>query len=269
MPPIEVEGLWESYWPRRLGGRSLKAAIGTLGRSVGVRRWALKDVSFMVDRGEMLGVIGINGSGKTTLLRCIAGIFRPTRGRVTVHGRVASLIDLTAGFQMDLSAEDNILLAGAIYGVSRRDLLARLDEVLAFAELPDHKEASLRTFSTGMAMRLGFALAISLEPDILLVDEVLAVGDERFKVKCLEKVKQLRAEGTTVVFASHELALIRSLTDRVLFLDQGEKAFDGAPAEAVDRYCAAIGVDVDRVAELPPIEEKTLRGIERSWARRR
>lgn len=269
MTAVEVNELWESYWPRRIGGRTLKAAIGTLGRSVGIRRWALKDLTFSVERGEMLGIIGINGSGKTTLLRCIAGIYRPSKGTVTVRGRVASLIDLTAGFQMDLSAEDNVLLAGAIYGMSRRDLLEKLEGILAFAELPDHKEASLRTFSTGMAMRLGFALAISLEPDILLVDEVLAVGDERFKVKCLEKVKELRSMGTTIVFASHELALIRSLSDRVLLLDQGEKTFEGSGEAAVEHYCQAIGVDVERIAELPPIEEKTLKGIERAWARRR
>jgi len=265
---IEVEDLWESYWPRRIGGRTLKAAVGTLGRSVGIRRWAVKGVSLTVEAGEMVGVIGINGSGKTTLLRCLAGIYRPSKGTVTVRGNVASLIDLTAGFHMDLTARDNVLIAGAIYGMSRRELEGKMDEIFSFAELPEHTEASLRTFSTGMAMRLGFALAISLEPDILLVDEVLAVGDEAFKVKCLEKVKAMRAGGTTVVFASHELALVRSLCDRVVVLDQGELTFDGPSDQAVEHYCSAIGVDVGRISELPPIEEATLKNIERAWARR-
>jgi ABC-type polysaccharide/polyol phosphate transport system ATPase subunit len=266
---IEVEDLWESYWARRAaGGRSLKAAVGTLGKSVGIRKWALKGVSFSINAGEMLGVIGINGSGKTTLLRCLAGIYRPSKGTVTVRGRVSSLIDLTAGFQMDLSAYDNVLLAGSIYGMARQELIAKMDDVLSFAELPDHREASLRTFSTGMAMRLGFALAISLEPDILLVDEVLAVGDEHFKVKCLEKVKEMRGAGTTIVFASHELALVRSLCDRVVVLDAGELVFDGKSEGAVSHYCRSIGVDESQISELPPIEEATLKKIERAWARR-
>jgi ABC-type polysaccharide/polyol phosphate transport system ATPase subunit len=169
---------------------------------------------------------------------------------------------------MDLTARDNVLVAGAIYGMPRQELESKMEAIFSFAELPEHTNAALRTFSTGMAMRLGFALAISLEPDILLVDEVLAVGDEAFKVKCLERVKLMRAAGVTVVFASHELALARSLCDRVVVLDQGEVTFDGPADKAVEHYCAAIGVDVARISELPPIEEATLRNIERAWARR-
>lgn len=268
MKSIEIDDLWEWYRPRRAGGRTLKSVVGTLGRSVGVREWAVRGLTLSIDKGEALGIIGINGSGKTTLLRCMAGIYRPTRGKVTVRGRVASLIDLTAGFHMDLNSEENVMLAGAIYGMPRAVLEAKLDDILDFAELPDHKGATLRTFSTGMAMRLGFALAISLEPDIMLIDEVLAVGDEHFKVKCVERVRQMRDAGTTIVFASHELALVRSLCDRVIVLDAGEMTFEGGGYEAVEHYCHATGVDIARVSQLPAIEETTLRNIEWAWRRR-
>jgi ABC-type polysaccharide/polyol phosphate transport system ATPase subunit len=269
MNAIEVNDLWQSYRARRLAhARTLKAAIATLGRKRTIQRWALRGVDFEVPAGEMLGVIGSNGSGKSTLLRSLAGIYRPVKGSVTVRGRSASLIDLTAGFQRDLSARDNIFLSGAIYGVPRRLLEERFDEILDFAELQDEADSPLRVFSTGMAMRLGFSLAVSLEPDLLLVDEVLAVGDESFKTRCLTKVNSMRDKGSTIVFVSHELSLVRSLCDRALVLAEGKITFDGPSSEAIERYCEAVGVDVDTALSRTSVEPSTIERVERSWTRK-
>ena len=267
---IEVDSLWQSYRARRLAhARTLKAAVATFGVRRSVSRWALRGVSFTVPQGQMLGIIGANGSGKSTLLRSLAGIYRPVKGSVTVRGRSSSLIDLTSGFQRDLSTRDNVFLTGALYGVPRELLESRFDEILTFADLTEEEETPLRAFSTGMAMRLGFSLAVSLEPDVLLVDEVLAVGDESFKVRCLNKVASMREGGSTVVFVSHELPLVRSLCDRVIVLDRGGITFDGDPDEAITSYCDALGIDVEDALARRSIEPGNLEGIERAWTRKR
>jgi ABC-type polysaccharide/polyol phosphate transport system ATPase subunit len=266
---ITVTDLSIAYRAHKMHARTLKAVVGTLGRSLPVRSWALKDVSFEVAQGEMLGIVGVNGSGKSTLLRCLAGIFRPTEGRVEVRGRAANLIDLTAGLHMDLSVRDNMHLAGAIYGVPRAVMDERLEEILAFAGLEEHVDNPLRSFSTGMALRLGFALAVSMEPDVILVDEVLAVGDEWFKTRCLDRIESLRKQGSTVVFASHELGLIRGAASRVIVLEGGKIAADTDPASAVDLYCERLGLSLDEVMERSPLEPFLMERVGRPWARRR
>jgi ABC-2 type transport system ATP-binding protein len=268
---IEVEDLWQAYRAKRLRAPTIKATLASFGRNRDgrIRRWALRGVSFEVPRGETLGIIGANGSGKSTLLRSLAGIYRPVKGRVTVRGRASSLIDLTAGFSIDLSALDNVLVAGAIYGIPRKVLLARFDEIMSFAGLEGESESPLRAFSTGMAMRLGFSLAVSLEPDILLVDEVLAVGDESFKVQCLQKVQSMRAAGTTVVFVSHELSMVRSLADRAIVLDKGEIQFVGDSEDAIQLYCERLGVSPEAAIARTSLEPSSLHRIERAWARRK
>jgi ABC-type polysaccharide/polyol phosphate transport system ATPase subunit len=267
MDPIEVEDLWVSYRVKRGHPRTLAAVVGTLGKSLPRREWALKGLSFSVAPGETLGVIGLNGSGKSTLLRSIAGIFRPTKGRIVVRGHVSSLIDLTAGFEQDLSAKDNVLLAGAIYGLSRRKIHDVLGEVFSFAGLDEHTESHLRSFSTGMAMRLGFSIAVALNPDVILVDEVLAVGDESFRHRCLAKIGELRNNGTTVVFASHELALVEQLCDRVIVLDQGQIIKSSEPRSAVSYYCERLGVSREEALSRPAVQG--LETLDRPWRRRR
>jgi ABC-type polysaccharide/polyol phosphate transport system ATPase subunit len=267
MRPIEVEDLWVSYRVKQGHPRTLLAVVGTLGKSLPRREWALKGVSFSVEEGETLGVIGMNGSGKSTLLRSVAGIFRPSKGKVIVRGNVSSLIDLTAGFEMDLSARENVILSGAIYGLSRREIREVIGEVFMFAGLEEHADSALRTFSTGMAMRLGFSIAVALDPDVILVDEVLAVGDESFKHRCLEKIGELRSKGTTIMFASHELSLVETLCDRALVLDQGELAHSSGPVEAVDYYCERLGVTRDDILHRPVVQD--LQALDRPWSRRR
>jgi lipopolysaccharide transport system ATP-binding protein len=267
---IDVADLWLSYRARRLRPPTLQATLGTIGRGrEKPNQWALRGLTFEVERGQMLGVIGANGSGKSTLLRCMAGIYRPSKGSVTVRGRVTSLIDLAAGFERDLSARENVMLVGAIYGVPHSVLKARMDEVLEFAGLEDRADTALRTFSTGMGMRLGFSIIVSMQPDILLVDEVLAVGDEAFKVRCLERVKGMRAQGTTIVFVSHELAQVRMFCDRVIVLDKGRASYDGDPNEALEVYCDNLGIDLEFALSHSEIESYNVRRMERRWSKRR
>lgn len=268
MNAIVVTDLWEGYRPRSSQRRSLQASLRQFGKGKPELRWGLKGVSFDVPQGEMVGIVGHNGSGKSTLLRCLAGIYRPSKGTVLLRGRATSLIDLEAGFQRDLSATDNILLAGAVYGVPKKEMKERFDEVIAFSGLEDDADTLLRAFSTGMAIRLGFSVAVMLDPDILLIDEVLAVGDEGFKVKCLEKIRTMRDAGATIVFVSHDLALIRKLCDRVIVLDHGTKIHDGNVQEGLESYCERLGVDLEEAMTRPSLDHPQLEKVERRWMRR-
>ena len=263
-PVIEVEDLWEAYPVRRTRAATLKALLSARDRKLRSMKWALKGVSFDVPAGQMLGIIGANGSGKSTLLRCLAGIFRPNRGRVTVRGRVASLIELMGGFQPDLPARDNVFLAGAIYGVPRARLEELLPTIFGFAELADHMDEPLSTFSAGMGLRLGFSVVVSLDPDILLVDEALAVGDEGFRNKCFARIGELHTQGTTIVCVSHELRTIRDICDRVLVLSDGKVAEDAPPERAIVRYCEMLGVDPETIERRGPSAASL---VQRSWQR--
>ncbi len=266
MDAIKIDDLWVSYRVRGKRASTLKNVVGTLGRSISARSWALQGVSLSIERGSMYGLIGVNGSGKSTLLRCMAGIFRPTKGSVAVTGRAGSLIDLTAGFDMELTAKDNVFLSGAIYGVPRAEIEAKLGEIFAFAGLEEHVDRPMRSFSTGMGMRLGFSLVVAIEPEVILVDEVLAVGDESFKQKCLNKMRELLEGGTTVVFASHELALIEALCDKVAVLEAGELVDESGGEDAVSFYCDRLGISRDEALTRTPLEAlKT----DRPWTRHR
>ncbi len=188
---------------------------------------ALKGISFSVAPGETVAVIGRNGSGKSTLLGLMARVYRPTSGTVTMNGRVSCLLELGAGFHPELTGIENIYLNGSILGMSRKDIANRFDEIVAFAELEQFIDAPIRTYSSGMVMRLGFSIAIQVDPDILLVDEVLAVGDERFQRKCYEKVRELQKAGRTIVFVSHDLVAVREVASRAIWLDSGVIRADG------------------------------------------
>jgi len=194
--------------------------------------WALRDVSFKIERGETVGVIGPNGAGKSTVLKLISRIIEPTSGEIEVNGRVGALLELGAGFHLDLSGRENIHLNGSILGLSRSEIDQKLDDIIAFAELERFIDMPVKHYSSGMHMRLGFSIAVHVEPEILLVDEVLAVGDAAFQRKCLEKIDALRREGTTILFVSHSADTVRDLCSRVIWLEGGDLV-DVGPAESV------------------------------------
>jgi lipopolysaccharide transport system ATP-binding protein len=201
--------------------------------------WALKDLSFGVKRGEVLGIIGRNGAGKSTLLKVLSRITEPTAGRVTLHGRVASLLEVGTGFHPELTGRENIYLNGAILGMSRAEIRRKFDEIVAFAEVERFLDTPVKRYSSGMYVRLAFAVAAHLEPEILLVDEVLAVGDAEFQRKCLGKIDEVsRQEGRTVLLVSHNMAAIAEMANRALLLDAGSIVVDGSVTEAVSTYLA-------------------------------
>jgi ABC-type polysaccharide/polyol phosphate transport system ATPase subunit len=197
---------------------------------------ALKGVSFTVEAGETVAIIGKNGSGKSTLLGVMARVYRPTSGSVVMNGRVSALLELGAGFHPDLTGIENTYLNGSILGLSRREIAKRLNEIVSFAELEGFIDAPLRTYSSGMVMRLGFAIAIQVDPDILLVDEVLAVGDEAFQRKCFDKVRDFQRLGKTIIFVSHDLDAVKNVATRAIWLDSGEIRTDDGVERVVEAY---------------------------------
>jgi ABC-2 type transport system ATP-binding protein len=205
--------------------------------------WALRDISLEIEAGASIGFVGRNGSGKTTLLRLIAGIFAPTAGRLEVAGSVGSLLELGAGFHPDFTGRENIFLSGSIYGLKRRYVRERMDEIVAFAELERFIDLPVRTYSSGMHMRLGFAIAVHVDADILLLDEVFAVGDEAFQRKCVAKVFEFKERGGTVCFVSHSAAAVERLCERAIFLSKGRIEYDGESTEALKRYHALLAAE--------------------------
>ncbi len=237
-PAISVSSVTKVY--RRYGRRShgtLKSAFlssGGRGGPDGVT--ALSDVSFDVARGETLGVVGSNGSGKSTLLKLLAGIVRPTRGTLAVSGKLAALLELGAGFHPEISGRENVEITGLLLGLTRRQIVERLPDIVRFAGVEEFLDAPVKTYSSGMAVRLGFAIAAHSNPDVLLVDEVLAVGDEAFSHRALEKFAEFERAGKTLVFVSHDLPLVAERCRRALWLDRGRVAADGPSAETVALY---------------------------------
>jgi len=198
--------------------------------------WALKDVSFEMKRGEVLGIIGRNGAGKSTLLKILSRITEPSAGRITIAGRVASLLEVGTGFHPELTGRENIYLNGAILGMSRAEIRRKFDEIVVFAEVENFLDTPVKRYSSGMYVRLAFAVAAHLDPEILVIDEVLAVGDFEFQKKCLGKMSEVAGGGRTVLFVSHNMPVIRQLCDRAIFLAEGRKLFDGDSDGAVDSY---------------------------------
>ena len=208
--------------------------------------WALRDVSFGVAPGRMVGVIGPNGAGKSTLLQLIGSVGRPDEGRVTVHGRIGALLDLGAGFHPDLTGRENVFINGVISGLTRHEVAQRFDSIVDFAELEAFIDNPLRTYSTGMQMRLGFAVAAYMEPEILLIDEVLAVGDLAFQRKCLDRIARFKAEGCTIILVSHDIASIRQLCDEALWLRQGELVAYGPSDVVAGQYVTEMTAETRR-----------------------
>jgi len=242
---ITVDGVSRRFRIHAREARTLKDLVVQRGRSHATDVWALRDVSAEIGKGEALGLIGRNGSGKTTLLRIVAGIIKPTTGRVRSEGRIGSLLELGAGFHLDFTGRENVYLNGAIQGLRRAEIKARFDEIVAFAELENAIDRPVRTYSSGMTMRLGFAIAAFLDADILLLDEVFAVGDEAFQRKCFGRIFAFKEQGGTIVFVSHDAAAVERLCERSVFLEGGRVAFDGPTREAVARYRRALADDAD------------------------
>ena len=215
---------------RRVFGRSRDDELDT------EEFWAVKDVSFEVEQGEALGIIGANGAGKSTSLKLLTRILKPTRGHCAVRGRVGALIEVAAGFHPDLTGRENVFLQGAIMGMKRHEISRRFDEIVAFSGVEPFIDTPLKRYSSGMNARLGFAVAAHLEPDVLIIDEVLSVGDSMFQARCLDRIRRLKSDGVALVFVSHNLPAVESLCQRALWLDHGEARYLGAPRVAIRKY---------------------------------
>ena len=203
---------------------------------------AVRDVSFQIPHGTVLGIVGVNGAGKSTLMRTVAGILPPTSGKVEIHGRVSTLLALGVGFNAELSGRDNVVLGGLAAGLSRKQLAEKYDEIAEFAELGDSMDLPMRTYSSGMYGRLAFSVAVNMEPDILLIDEALSVGDARFRRKSFEKMRELCSRASTILLVSHALGSIGVLCDQVIWMHEGQIAMRGDPSEVVDAYSRFLGV---------------------------
>lgn len=198
--------------------------------------WALKDVSFEVKKSDSVGLIGLNGSGKSTMLKTIAGVYKPTKGSVTVRGNIAPLIELGAGFDMDLTARENVFLNGALLGYSRKEMEKEYDEIVEFSELKDFMNVPVKNFSSGMISRLAFAIATVGIPDILIVDEVLSVGDFHFQEKCEKRIFNMMDKGTTILFVSHSIQQVKRICNKIVWLDHGNLKMLGSTQEVCDIY---------------------------------
>jgi ABC-type polysaccharide/polyol phosphate transport system ATPase subunit len=234
---IEFANVSKVYRLGKRRGDTLKETIlSSYRRAKGEQFFALDNVSFEVRRGEILGLIGDNGSGKSTVLKMAAGISEPTSGDVAIHGRVAALLEVGAGFHPEMTGRENIYLSGAVLGIPEAELKERFDAIVSFAELEEFIDTPVKFYSSGMYMRLGFSVAMNVDPDILLVDEVLSVGDNIFQHKCREHIESIRKSGKTVLFVSHDLITVQLICTRVLLLDHGRIVMEGHPSDAALEY---------------------------------
>jgi ABC-2 type transport system ATP-binding protein len=233
---VEVTGVSKRFRLYRETLTSVKERVVRLGRVPFEDFWALRDVDLEIAQGETVGLIGHNGCGKSTLLNCIAGILEPTAGEIHVEGRLAALLELGSGFHPDLSGRENVFLNASLLGVPRSEVAKRFDEIVAFAELEQFIDNQVKHYSSGMYARLGFAVAVNMEPDVLLVDEVLSVGDESFQRRCLDRIRQFQREGRTIVLVSHASDLVRMICDRAAVLDEGRLVAVGPPGEAIRAF---------------------------------
>ena len=240
---VSVEGVSKSFRLYHDRNQTLKAAVLRRGRARYETFQALDDVSFEVPAGTTFGLIGENGSGKSTMLKCMAKILRPESGTISVDGKISALLELGAGFHPELSGKENIYLNGAILGLGSKDIDRKYDEIVEFAGLERFIDTPVKNYSSGMYVRLGFSVAINVEPDVLLVDEVLAVGDEQFQRKCNEKFAELRAQNKTIVVVSHAMGLMRNLCDQLAWFEHGQLRTTGDAGDVIDQYVAEVQTD--------------------------
>lgn len=241
MNSIIIDDVYKSFKVYKDKSNSLKEKLIFANRNKYERRQVLNGVSFDVKKGEAVGLIGVNGCGKSTLLKMISKIMYPTKGEIKVNGRVSSLIELGAGFHPDMSGRENIFINASILGLKRKEIENRLEEIISFSELGSYIDNPIRTYSSGMYMRLAFSVAINVDADILLIDEILAVGDAAFQAKCFEKLKKIKENGTTIIIVSHSLGQIEQLCDRAIWINKGKIVLDGKPAEVNLQYLEHIG----------------------------
>ncbi len=257
---VSVRGVSKRFKLGHARFPSLKERVIHFGSAPTDDFWALAEegLDLEVPEGTTLGLLGHNGSGKSTLLKCIAGILRPTHGEIVTRGRLAALLELGAGFQPELTGRENVFLNGSILGMSRRDLSRRFEDIVAFAELDQFIDTQVRFYSSGMYVRLGFAIAVNVEPDILLVDEVLAVGDEAFQRKCLDRVAEFQRDGRTIVVVSHSPELVRRICQSAAVLDHGHMVASGDPQEAVQVFREHLRMTPPRPrpGEPPPVDNR-------------
>jgi len=237
--PIAANGAHASNWIAKL----------RRGREPRNEFWAVKDVSFAVEHGESLGIIGHNGAGKSTMLKMLSGITAPTTGEISIRGRLSALLEVGSGFHPELSGRENVFLSGTVLGMSRREIQRKLDSIVEFSGIERFIDTPVKRYSSGMYVRLGFSIAAHLEPEVLLLDEVLAVGDKSFQEKCKQRIGELHANGTTIVFISHDLAAVQTLCQRVLLLERGHIAAEGSPEEVIQRYTETTNLNQARSGE--------------------
>ena len=268
---ISVQDLTKMYrlFGRRSQLQTLKSAL--LKREVRplpeASVTAIRNLSFEVGRGESFGVIGRNGSGKSTLLKLLSGILKPTDGKIVVDGRVSALIELGAGFHPEITGRENIYINGIMLGLTRKEIDKRFDRIVEFAGIGPFLDQPVKTYSSGMYVRLGFAVAVHVDPDILLIDEVLSVGDEEFSQKCVAKIQEMKYRGATIVFVTHQLDLVRTLCDRALWLDQGQLSAIGDPMRVIDAYLQSVSghVRIEEPELAPPLRDENDLLEEERW----
>lgn len=242
-PAVVVEAVSKRYRLYKERNESLKAALLRGRRARYEEFWALTDVSFVVPEGSAFAIIGENGSGKSTLLKCLARILVPDEGKITTRGKISALLELGAGFHHELTGRENVYLNGSILGLSKKQVAARFDEIVAFSGLEKFIDSPVKLYSSGMYIRLGFAVAISVDPDILLIDEVLAVGDAEFQAKCVEKIDDLKARGKTIIIVTHALGSVRNLCDEAALLEHSQLRRLGPVTEVIDEYLGDVFTD--------------------------
>lgn len=244
---LQVSNLTKSFRIHHEKTNSLKGLIVAKGKNRYDEFTALSDVSFSVGEGEVFGVIGHNGSGKSTLLKCMAGILVPNSGSVAVHRRMSALLELGAGFHPELSGRENVFLNAAILGMGRKDIAGRFDDIVEFSGLENFIDSPVKTYSSGMYVRLAFAVAINVDPELLIIDEILAVGDVTFQQRCMEKFVDFRNQGRTIVLVTHSMSSVRDMCDRAVWLDHGKLVGEGDPSELVEAYTEQmLGTRTDR-----------------------
>ncbi len=248
-PVVVAEHVSKKFRMYRERNNSIKAAVMRGGRAKVDVFWALDDVSLEVQQGSTTGLVGANGSGKSTMLKCLARILRPDKGSVSTVGKMSALLELGAGFHPELTGRENVFLNGAILGLKQRELQERFDDIVDFAGIGQFIDEPVKNYSSGMYVRLGFSVAINVQPDILLVDEVLAVGDEAFQRKCLERFAELKHNGKTVIIVSHSMQSVVNMCDHAIWFQKGHKMADGDPKEVVEAYTGSIVLDEHRPAD--------------------
>lgn len=232
---IEVKNVYKKF-NTHSGNRKIKDYLVYRGKKQSSYRYILKDISFNVKKGEVLGIIGRNGSGKSTMLKLLTKILRPNEGTIETNGRISCLIELGAGFHPDMTGRENTYINASIFGISNKTVDERFDEILEFSEIGEHIDERVRNYSSGMYMRLAFAIAINVDADIMLIDEILAVGDIKFQKKCLKRIDEIRKKGTTIVFVTHNIDQAMELCDNILWIDEGVVREYGPAEEVCDHY---------------------------------